>query len=68
MLTNRGEAIYEWIKARHAEGRTVYAATSLRVVKLAPKHASSVRLHGEHCEVQRGKRWDSINWCRITAE
>lgn len=65
--TNRGEAIHAWIKERHAEGRTVYAATPLRVIKLTPKHAAMIRVSGENCEVQMGRRWDSINWCKITA-
>lgn len=65
--TSRGATIHEWIKARHAEGRTVYASTPLRVIKLAPKHAAMIRVSGEDCQVQMGRRWDSINWCKITA-
>lgn len=64
---SRGQEIKDWIAARHAEGRTVYAQTYLRIIKLAPKHADRLRIHGDHCEVQMGKRWDSINYCKITA-
>ena len=63
----RGQIIGEWIAARHAEGRTVYAQTPLRTIKLSPKHAAMIRVRGEHCEVQMGRRWDSINWTKITA-
>lgn len=64
---SRAEEIMNWIKDRHAEGRTVYASTHLRSIKIAPKHAAQVRVRGDHCEVQMGKRWDSINYCKITA-
>ncbi len=64
---SRGQTIYNWIKARHAEGLTVYCATYLKTIAIAPKHAALVRVHGEHCEVARGKHWDSINWTKITA-
>ena len=63
-----GKTIFEWIKARHADGLTVYATTYLRSTKIAPKHADLVRLRGDHCEVLMGKQgWVSINGCRITA-
>lgn len=65
---DRGTEIHEWIKARHASGMIVYAATALRVIKLKPKHASMVRSRNGHCEVQMGKRWDSINYCKLTAQ
>lgn len=64
---SQGEKIYNWITARHAEGRTVYATTYLKSIKIAPKHADLVRLHNGHCEVARGRHWDSINFCKITA-
>jgi len=64
-----GEKIYSWITERHAEGRTVFATTYLRSVKITPKRADCVRLSADrvHCEVQFGRRWDSINGCKITA-
>ena len=64
---DRGQKIFDWIKARHADGRTVYAATYTKTIKLAPKHAEAVRYHNGHCEVRFGKRWDSINFCNISA-
>lgn len=59
--------MYDWIMARLDEGRTVYATNYLRSVKIAPKHRAMVRLRGNHVEVQRGKHWDSIVGCKITA-
>ena len=62
-----GQKIYDWIDARLNEGRTVYATTYLRSTKLTKKNLPQIRVRGEHCEVQFGKRWDSINYCKITA-
>lgn len=61
------QKMYDWIVARLTEGRTVYATNYLTVIKIAPKHRETVRLRGNHVEVQRGKRWDSIIYCKITA-
>lgn len=63
------EQMYTWIIARLNEGRTVYAASYGHVIKIQAKHKASVRLSAgkQHCEVQRGTRWDSINFCKITA-
>lgn len=63
----RGQQIKNFIDEQHAAGRTVYASTYLKTIKIAPKHADMVRVRGEHCEVQRGKHWDSINYTKITA-
>lgn len=64
---DRGTKIKEWIDARHAEGMVVYVSTHLKKIKIAPKHAKSVRVSNGHCEVARGRCWDSINFCSITA-
>ena len=65
---NRGQKIYAWIQARLTEGLTVYASTHLKTIKITPKYSELVRYHNGHCEVARGKHWDSINWTRITAQ
>ena len=64
-----GEKIYNWIVERLNEGRTCYATTYLRSIKITKKNldAGLVRLHNGHCEIARGKQWDSINFCKITA-
>ena len=64
---NRGQKMYAWIKAQHEAGRTVYVHTYTRTTRLAPKHAHMVRLSGNHCEMQAGKRWDSLNFCSLSA-
>jgi hypothetical protein len=67
-MPDRGKIIYEWILKQIADGRTVYAATAWKVIKIQKKHLPLVRYHNGHCEVARGKNWDSINFCKITAE
>jgi len=64
---DRGEKMYNWIVARLDEGMTVYATTYLISLKLSKKHKAMIRYRNGHCEVQRGRRWDSINGCKITA-
>lgn len=64
---NQGRLIYNWIVAQHAKGLTVYASTAMRAIKIAPKHIDRVRVSGNHCEVMRGRHWDSINYTRISA-
>ena len=62
------EKIYSWIMARFDEGRTVYVTTYTRCTAYKPKHRTMFRVKGSHCEVQHGKYWDSINFCKITAQ
>lgn len=47
----RGQKIHDWIVSQWAAGRTVYASTYLKTIKLAPKHAQLVRVKGEHCGI-----------------
>jgi hypothetical protein len=63
----RGETMCAWIKERLAEGFTVYIQTPLLTMPIKPKHADLVRLHDGHCQVRRGKRWDIIDWVRVSA-
>ena len=63
----RGETMCAWIKARLAEGQTVYVQTPLRTIAIKPKHADLVRVHNGNCQVSRGKSWDIIDWTRVSA-
>lgn len=65
---NRGEVIHKWISNRLSEGKSVFIQTALRTWKVSSKHKDMLRVRGEHCELQCGKRWDSINYCKITAQ
>ena len=67
-MTTKGDKINEFMAKAHATGRTVYFATALRVIKVAPKHASFTRVRNGHFEVQQGKQgWVSVNYTNITA-
>ena len=69
MTKRTGQMIFDWINARHAEGMTVYATTYLKSIKITKRAVERglVRVNGPHCEVARGRHWDSINGCKITA-
>ena len=62
-----GQKIHDWIKAQHAAGRTVYIHTCLKVIRVSPKRADCIRYSAGHCQVARGKYWDSVNYCKFTA-
>ena len=57
----------EWIKARIAEGRTVYLSTYLRSTKITAKHLHMVRVNGDALEIQHGKKWLNYNGARLEA-
>lgn len=63
----RGETMCAWIKDRLAEGQTVYVQTPHVTIPIKPKHADLVRVHNGNCQVSRGKRWDIIDWTRVSA-
>ncbi len=67
-MTDQGQTIYNWMTERWDEGMTVYVRTYTHAIKIAPKHRDRVRYHNGHCEVQAGRRWDSINGNKITAQ
>lgn len=56
-----------WIKARLAEGRTVYVSTHLRHTPYSAKHTDMFKATRTGAYVQHGKRWDCIDWCKISA-
>ena len=64
---NAAEQKMEWIKARIAEGRTVYLATQMRVTKITAKHLPQVRVRGNALEVQSGKQWLDYSYTNLTA-
>ncbi len=68
-MEDRGEVIYNWIKERVDEGCTAYATTCLRSIKITAGTFTRglIRYRNGHCEVARGRHWDSINFCKISA-
>lgn len=65
----------EWINERIAEGMTVYMATytQVRSVKastvraFARADAELFKISGKSLYVARGRSWDCIDGCKITA-
>ncbi len=64
---NLAERKLEWIKARIAEGRTVYLTTYLKATKIQAKHLSMIRVRGTTLEVQSGKQWLDYNGAQLSA-
>lgn len=58
----------DWIKARIAEGRTVYLSTYTRATAIKAKHLPQVRVRDGHLEVQHGKAWLNHDYSKITAQ
>lgn len=56
-----------WMAARIAEGRTVLITTHLRQVRLTAKHAAMIKATKTGAYVQRGKTWNCIDYCKISA-
>lgn len=65
---NAAETKLEWIKARIAEGRTVYLSTHARHTVIKAKHLPLVRVVGENLQVLQGKQgWLNHNLSRLSA-
>jgi hypothetical protein len=62
-----GQAKYEWIKARLAEGRTVYLGTQLRVTKITAKHLALIRVRNDSLEIRCGKHWIDYSYTDVRA-
>ena len=58
----------EWIKARLAEGRTVYLTTYLRATKIQTKHLPLLKATAKALYVRCGKNWIDYNGAQITAQ
>lgn len=57
----------DWIKARLAEGRTVYLSTYTRATVIKARHLPQIRARDGNLEVQHGRRWLNHNFSGITA-
>lgn len=54
-----------FIKARLAAGAVVTVATQTHAWHYRQKHADMFKATKSGAFVQRGKRWDCIDWCSI---
>lgn len=56
-----------WILDRLSEGRTVYITTALRSTAFKQRHKDMLRVKGDSLYMQRGKNWDCVDYCKISA-
>lgn len=56
-----------WISARLSEGRKVYIQTNTRTTVCFAKHADMFKATRSGAYLQRGKKWDCIDFCKISA-
>jgi hypothetical protein len=56
-----------WIQAKLAEGHTVQLTTYTTATRYKAKHADMFRATRTGAYVQRGKAWDCIDGCHVTA-
>lgn len=57
-----------WINERFAEGRKVYIKTATRITVCTAKHAEMFRATRTGLYIHRGKNWDCIDFCQISAK
>ena len=66
-MTNTAQAKSDFIKTHLSAGRQIFIQTALRTWKLSRKHADMIKVSGESIYMQNGKRWDCIDYCKISA-
>jgi len=76
MTITRAETLLASVTAALDAGRTVTFATCYKAVKITPRNRASwarsghdlFKIQGDHLCVARGKNYDSVMGCRVTAE
>ena len=67
----KSQACIEWIRARLQEGRDVYITTYTRSTRFRPRHLGRLddylRASSGGTLMARGKNWDCIDGCKISA-
>lgn len=63
----KARRMFRFIMANLDAGNSVSVTTYTRSVSYKAKHKDMFRLRGSDVLVQRGKTWDCINLCKITA-
>lgn len=67
LALHKARRMFRFILANLDAGNTVSVTTYTRSVNYKPKHRAMFKIVGRDVLVQRGKSWDCINLCRITA-
>lgn len=63
----RARKMVAFIASNLEAGRTVYIQTSTKITKCDKRHASMFKATRSGAFMQRGKNWDCIDYCKITA-
>lgn len=64
---HKARRMFRFIISNLEAGNTVSITTYTKSVNYKPKHKGMFKLCGRDVLVQRGKSWDCINLCRVTA-
>lgn len=56
-----------FIRNHLSEGRTIYISTATRITKVSAKHADMFKATKSGAYIQRGRNWDCIDFCKISA-
>ena len=67
LALHKARRMFRFIVANLDAGNSVSVTTCTRSVNYKPKHVAMFKIRGRDVFVQRGKSWDCINGCRITA-
>lgn len=64
---HKARRMFRFIVENLDAGNSVSVTTYTRSVNYKPKHRDMFKIAGRNVYVQRGKAWDCINLCKITA-
>ena len=64
---HKARRMFRFIVANLEAGNSVSLTTYTRSVNYKAKHKAMFKLAGSSVYVQRGKNWDCIDLCRVTA-
>lgn len=67
LALHKARRMFRFIMTNLEAGNSVSVTTYTRSVNYKPKHKTMFKIVGRDVLVQRGKAWDCINLCKITA-
>ena len=67
LAIHKARRMFRFILANLDAGNSVSVTTCTRSVNYKPKHRAMFKIVGKDVLVRRGKSWDCINLCKITA-
>ena len=67
LALHKARRMFRFILTNLDAGNSVSVTTYTRSINYKAKHRAMFKLRGRDVLVQRGKSWDCINLCKITA-